>query len=561
MHAIEAAADGTVTTLTANFDADSIVQIPISQIVESPFNPRKIYRNMEDMEASVQADGVRQPVLVRPWRGAPESPGTEIIGYELVFGHRRYRAARAVGLVHLPAMVEEMDDLEARRLQQIENVQREDLDAIDEAEGFKSYMEAFGLNAKAMADQLKKSRTHVFNRLKLITLCEPGREMVRTKVLGAETGTRVARLSTIALQEKALGEIARQVPLESGGFEWVVMSHREAVAHIDRNYSRHLANAIFDRVDIALVVDAPACAGCEHRLGNMEENVSAVRADICTKPDCFDAKTSAHLRNVAAKAAEHGGEVVQGDDARKLLAFHGGLQYDNGLRDLDSTNPWDLDDLKAEGAATPRHALGKKLKPADIVHIVHPATGNVITAVRDATLVKYKLIDEPEPEPTDVERAERTRQQRQTADQNRKQHEISNMLQERQAEIMLTMVNSVPRTALDLVYIAWRLLAIVAESERFHAWLAEGWPGVASQFKPGYVYGDEGKEREQTLYAWLRTLDADTLAQACLVFALLAEISESPDSAGGLPDLCRAYGIDPDKMARDVEAEVDAAGA
>jgi ParB/RepB/Spo0J family partition protein len=118
-----------------------ITNIAITHLDESPYNPRKIFNeaSMQELAADIKAQGrVLSPLLVRPTNGAM---------YQIVFGHRRYRAAEIAGLLEVPCMVRAMSDEEVKRAQISENLQREDVHPIEEAEGFQALMNDHGVTA------------------------------------------------------------------------------------------------------------------------------------------------------------------------------------------------------------------------------------------------------------------------------------------------------------------------------------------------------------------------------------------------------------------------------
>jgi ParB family chromosome partitioning protein len=138
---------------------------PIELIRRNPDQPRKVFDEGElgDLEESIRVKGIIQPILVRPAEGAPGE-------YQIVAGERRWRAAQRVGLHTVPIIVRELDDLEVLEIGIIENVQRTDLNPIEEAAGYRTLMERFGRTQEAVAKVVGKSRSHVANALRLLNL-------------------------------------------------------------------------------------------------------------------------------------------------------------------------------------------------------------------------------------------------------------------------------------------------------------------------------------------------------------------------------------------------------
>jgi ParB family chromosome partitioning protein len=150
------------------------VELRIEAVVANPRQPRKTFaeQDLQELADSIRVKGVIQPILVRP---DPQQAGQ----YEIVAGERRWRAARRAGLTAIPAVIRELDDREILELAIIENVQRADLNAIEEAEAYKALIDRFGRTQESVATQVGKSREHVSNTLRLLALPEDVREHVR----------------------------------------------------------------------------------------------------------------------------------------------------------------------------------------------------------------------------------------------------------------------------------------------------------------------------------------------------------------------------------------------
>jgi len=138
-------------------------QVAVEQIDPSRFQPRKEFdaEQLHELSASIKQHGVMQPLLVRPF-GAGR--------FELIAGERRWRAAREAGLAHVPVIVREAGDQEALELALIENLQREDLNAIEEAKGYEQLASQFHLTQEAIAEKVGRSRAAVANALRLLGL-------------------------------------------------------------------------------------------------------------------------------------------------------------------------------------------------------------------------------------------------------------------------------------------------------------------------------------------------------------------------------------------------------
>ncbi len=164
--------------------------IAIDRIVPNPKQPRRTFieAELEELAESIRTKGVIQPILVRPDPAQPEM-------FEIVAGERRWRAARRAGLSVIPAVVREMDDREMLEIAIIENVQRSDLNAVEEAEAYKALIDRFGRTQESVAQQVGKSREHVSNTLRLLSLPEDVREHVREGRMSAGHGRALLKTS------------------------------------------------------------------------------------------------------------------------------------------------------------------------------------------------------------------------------------------------------------------------------------------------------------------------------------------------------------------------------
>lgn len=146
-------------------DDRHVMRIPIERLHPNPDQPRRSFdpATLEELAGSIREKGVLQPLIVRP---APAGDG----GYQIVAGERRWRAAQMAQLHEVPALVRDLDDTEVLEVAIIENVQRADLNPIEEAAGYRQLMERFGHTQEALARALGKSRSHLANLLRLLSL-------------------------------------------------------------------------------------------------------------------------------------------------------------------------------------------------------------------------------------------------------------------------------------------------------------------------------------------------------------------------------------------------------
>jgi ParB family chromosome partitioning protein len=153
--------------------AASLSEIAVEAIKPNPNQPRRYFgeAELEELCQSIREKGVLQPILVRPAMYANE--------YQIVAGERRWRAAQRAGIRVVPAIVRSLSDLEVLEIAIVENVQRADLSAIEEAEGYRALMQGFARTQAQVAETVGKSRVHIANALRLLQLPEAVQAMVR----------------------------------------------------------------------------------------------------------------------------------------------------------------------------------------------------------------------------------------------------------------------------------------------------------------------------------------------------------------------------------------------
>ncbi len=154
------------------------MNVPIERVVANPNQPRRDFdqEDLNDLTASIRRNGILQPLIVRK-TGAAQ--------YEIVAGERRWRAAQLAQLHEIPVLVRDYDDTEVLEVAIIENIQRADLNAVEEAAGFRQLMEGFGHTQEKLAEALGKSRSHIANLLRLLSLPDEVQYMVRRGKLSA----------------------------------------------------------------------------------------------------------------------------------------------------------------------------------------------------------------------------------------------------------------------------------------------------------------------------------------------------------------------------------------
>ena len=160
--------------------ASGVASLPVAVLRPSPFQPRRSFEPeaIESLAESIRERGVLQPLLVRP---IADEPGQ----YEIVAGERRWRAAQRAQVHEVPAVVREMDDREVLEVALVENLQRQDLNALEEAEGYRRLQEEFQHTQEDLARVVGKSRSHIANTLRLLTLPDEVKSLVEKGEISA----------------------------------------------------------------------------------------------------------------------------------------------------------------------------------------------------------------------------------------------------------------------------------------------------------------------------------------------------------------------------------------
>jgi ParB family chromosome partitioning protein len=163
---------GSATGL-ATSDEGALKSIPVSQISRNPFQPRREFstEDLTELQGSLNASGLLQPITVRRRLGKD--------GFELIAGERRLRAARNLGWKEIPAIIKETDDKTLLTLALVENLQRTDLNPIEEGEGYHQLSNQFGLTQQQIAETVGKDRTTIANMLRLLQLPEMARRLLQ----------------------------------------------------------------------------------------------------------------------------------------------------------------------------------------------------------------------------------------------------------------------------------------------------------------------------------------------------------------------------------------------
>lgn len=182
-------------------NSGGVMMLPISKVEANAAQPRKLFdpEALSDLAESIATHGILQPITVRLLQSGY---------YQIISGERRWRAAREAGLSEVPVLVIEADDRKVMELSLIENLQREDLNPMEEAAGYRRLMDEFGLNQEECSERVGKSRSAVANALRLMNLPEPIQAMVEDGRLTAGHARCLVSVADPALQQSLAEKIA-----------------------------------------------------------------------------------------------------------------------------------------------------------------------------------------------------------------------------------------------------------------------------------------------------------------------------------------------------------------
>lgn len=345
--------------MTPLFDAPKLLDL--DKVIRSSINPRRRFNEgaLNELAGNIRRHGVLQPILCRPTKVS------EGEFFEIVAGERRWRASRIAEQPQIPAIVREMTDTEALEIAVIENAQREDLHPLEEAEGFEALLKSYGhseANAQSaddLAAKIGKSRTHIYNRLKLLQLIPDLRDAFFKDDFNATVAQQLARLPA-KMQPKAFAALRKATA------DGEPINVKESAKLLRAQFHLRMDRATFPIEDASLLEGAPACTQCPKMSGNEPDLFGDEPDNVCTDSDCFQGKKLAFNERIKDKAREAGLEVMDGDNARAMLKFgtasdelNGDYVYlDRGLPNLTGTDK------------TLARLLGTLLKPSALFE--HP---------------------------------------------------------------------------------------------------------------------------------------------------------------------------------------------
>lgn len=177
---------------------EEIVKVSLDELRSNPYQPRQVFDQtaLEELAASIKEHGVFQPIIIKK----------SIKGYEIIAGERRVKASKLAGLKEIPAIVREFSDTEMMEIALLENLQRENLNSIEEAAAYKQLINNLGLTQEQLAERLGKSRSHITNMLGLLSLPKQAQELISNKKLSMGHARVLSKLE----DEEQINALANQ---------------------------------------------------------------------------------------------------------------------------------------------------------------------------------------------------------------------------------------------------------------------------------------------------------------------------------------------------------------
>lgn len=288
-------------------ETEVIHHIKLEEIDESPRNPRKTFdqTKLEELAESIAKHGVIQPIVVRK-----KEEADRLKDYEIIAGARRFRASKLAQNMTIPAIIVSMTDDEALEVQVIENLQRDDLHPLEEADGYKALMDSNKYSIQQIADKVHKQLTYVANRLQLLNLSEFARQAFYDNKMSLSMAMIVARVSDDKKQKTIVENIER------GYYRTAADLQQKIITEI----FIPLSGAPFTLSDAELSPEAGACTSCEYNTGNRSELFENEKgAGKCTKPKCYSEKLSEFWRRVTEAEEAKGNVVLSRTESHKLF--------------------------------------------------------------------------------------------------------------------------------------------------------------------------------------------------------------------------------------------------
>jgi ParB family chromosome partitioning protein len=227
---------------------ENINKLPISDLVSNKFQPRKIFDedSLQDLTNSIKERGIIQPIIVRKSKD-------QNFKYEIIAGERRWVAAQKAGLHKVPVVIIDVDDLKSLEFAIIENVQRNDLNAIEEARGYQRLIEEFSYDQEKVAQFIGKSRSHITNFLRLLTLPEEVLKLVENKKLSPGHAKILVGLNNVEFIAKKIIEKNLSVR-QAENFVKIFKIKKQSFKSLKDPNLKSLESSITDKIGLNVLI-------------------------------------------------------------------------------------------------------------------------------------------------------------------------------------------------------------------------------------------------------------------------------------------------------------------
>lgn len=248
-------------------DRKEIINIPIDEIAPNPYQPRKEFNgsSLEDLASSIKEYGVLQPINVR-------KIGEK--GYELISGERRLRASKLAGKSHIPAVIIEVIEQDSAVIALIENLQREDLNFMEEAEGYHNLINDHGMTQEELARKVGKKQSTIANKLRLLKLKDSIKKTILENELTERHARALLKLPDDTLQEKALKSIIKKSLNVKKAEELVDKMLDEAAAAVEEPKKKRIKGKMNYNIYVNTLKNACKeflTAGCKVEYGQVDK--------------------------------------------------------------------------------------------------------------------------------------------------------------------------------------------------------------------------------------------------------------------------------------------------
>ena len=493
--------------------------LPLALLTESATNPRQRFdeEGLKELAESVRTHGILSPLLVRPKNER---------SFEIVFGARRYRAAQMAEAATAPVRIKNMTDAEVLEAQLIENLQRESVHPLEEAQGFRALLnlEEPKYSIEQIAAKTGKSPAYVAQRSKLTELVEVAVEAFYRDEIGVGHALLLAKLPADK-QEAALTACFQE--------EWsasrdrkakrILLPVRNLQSWIEQNILLVLKDAPFDKRDAHLVAIAGSCVDCPNRTGHNKLLFADLgKQDACTDPSCYQAKVDAHV----AKTLADKPKLVQISTAY-TKPQEGSTALSRGKYvAIREEKPKDKDE-----AQRPEYKTCRYIAEAIVAEGEGKGTTHKVCANPECP------IHHPKKQPTRADASFKAQQEKE-----RREAAIANTTGIR---VLAAIAEAVPVRLMkrDLLFVAERLTSLLDESRLSI---------VARRY--GIKKAKDNDSIEKLFVAYLRRAEESVLGSVLVEQSILLSAARN-NSAQVLRDAATAYKVDTDAIALKVKQE------